>query len=44
MLGALRNQARKIDLFLTIAILIPMPQLAVCKMDTFIPSQLMEVL
>lgn len=44
MLGALRNQAGKFDLFLTIAILKPVPQLLVCKADTSVPTQLLEVL
>lgn len=44
MQGALKNQARIIDSFLTIAILIPVLQLLVRKMDTFIPCQLMGVL
>lgn len=44
MQGALKNQARIIDSFLTIAILIPVLQLLVHKMDTFIPCQLIGVL
>jgi len=44
MLGALRNQAGKIDLFLTIVILIPAPQLPVCKINTSAPSPLMDAL